>query len=118
MKKFIKNALELLFNKVTFFTILFQWLLIAAACYQRGFWAFSIVHTNDGLLYFLVFLINLPALFVAEPFLSPIGFWRPEADSPKDALVLIVAITTQWWAIGCAIWQIFFSKKNGESLEK
>lgn len=118
MKCFMNSTLKMLFSKVTLLTILFQWLLIAGACYQRGFWAFSIVHTNDGLLYSLVFLINLPALFIAKPFLSPVDFWRPEADSPKDALVLITTITVQWWIIGFFIKQIFFSNENKENIGK
>ncbi len=83
MKKFVVTARELLFNKVTLFTILSQWVLIAIALYQRGGWAFTIVHTNEDFLYQLLILLNIPALLIAASFLSPIDFCR-SADSLKD----------------------------------
>ncbi len=115
MKKIISNVLKMLFNKVAFATILFQWVLIGAALYQRGFWEWNGHFVSDRPLYQLIVLLNLPAVMFAVGFVTPTNF-NSEADTLRDAIIFIIAITIQWWAIGCAIWQIFFRKKNGESL--
>lgn len=108
------NALKMLSNKVTLLTILSQWILIAIALYQRGGWAFTIVHTNEDFLHQLLILLNIPALLIAAPFLSPIDFWR-SADSLKDALILIAAITTQWWILGYIIRSVIYHKRDKKS---
>ena len=113
MKKSIGSAKDLLFNKVAFFTILSQWILIVVALYQRGYWEWTGHFVSDKPLYQLIVLLNIPAITLAAPFLSPTNF-NSEADTLKDAVVFITTITIQWWLIGCAIKQIFFSKKSKE----
>ena len=111
MRRFISNALKILFNKVTLLTILFQWLLIAAALYQRGYWEFTGHFVSDRPLYQLVVLLNIPAITVAVGFVSPTNF-NSEADTLRDAIIFITTITVQWWIIGFFIKQIFFNKQR------
>ncbi|MDQ2747739.1 MAG: hypothetical protein M3T96_10835 [Acidobacteriota bacterium] len=111
------NLLKTICNKVTFFTILFQWVLIAIALQQRGYWEWNGHFASDKILYQLVVLLNIPAITISLPFLSSTNF-NSEADTLKDALVIMATITVQWWIIGFFIKQMFFNKKVKVSTDK
>lgn len=113
MKSKIINLKNLLLNKITLSTILFQWLLIGLALYQRGYWEFSGHFVSDRFLYQLLVLLNFPAVMTVLTLLPP----SKEVDTLGEASFFILAITMQWWIIGFFINQIFFYKKSEKGIE-
>ena len=114
LRKTVNDFLNTLFNKVTLCTILSQWLLIATALYQRGYWEFTGHFVSDRPLYQLLVLLNFPAILIATNILPT----SKEVDTLGEALVFIVTITVQWWIIGFFIKQVFFNRKNAENIGK
>lgn len=116
MKKYIEQTVELLFNKVTFLTVMINWGLIAVALYNRGYFNSPIHIFYETLLFNLVFIINLPAITFAG-LIQPIPLTISNYSS-NNILTLIAAITAQWWIVGFFIKQIFFNKKSEKVVDK